>query len=207
MKLSHVCVWIGSLTLVAACARPEEPRTAANTPPPSKNTVLVYASSEPALVSEDEALSTPASPDSPKVSVPTRVANGRDTDVNAQANASVPPPDSSRDFLAGPSMVRSAELGAAPATATPKPGRDDESLSFVETNTSRTDLQLTQEIRQALLADKSLSNTARNTKIVAAGGRVTLSGTVRSARERDAIRAAADRVAGASNVENQLEIK
>ena len=205
MNLSHVSVWIGALTL-AACAHHEEPRTVVNAPRPTKNTVLVYASSEPALVSEDAALSTPASPDAPMVSVPTRVAEGRGTNVAAEANASVPPPDSSRDFLSGPSMVRSSELGAAPAAGTPKPAREDGSLGFADTNPN-TDLQVAQDIRKALLADKTLSIIARNTKVVAVGGRVTLSGTVRSARERDAVRAAADRVAGSTNVENQLEIK
>ena len=170
MNLSHVSVWIGALT--AACAHHEEPRTVANAPRPTKNTVLVYASSEPALVSEDAALSTPANPDAPMVSVPTRVAEGRGANVSAEANASVPPPDTSRDFLAGPSMVRSSELGAAPAAGTPKPAREDSSLGFADTN-PKTDLQVAQEIRKALLADKTLSITARNTKVVAAGGRVT----------------------------------
>ena len=95
---------------------------------------------------------------------------------------------------------------APPAAGTPKPAREDSSLGFTDTNPN-TDLQVAQDIRKALLADKTLSIIARNTKVVAVGGRVTLSGTVRSARERDAVRAAADRVAGSTNVENQLEIK
>lgn len=72
-------------------------------------------------------------------------------------------------------------------------------------NTS--DLEITQKIRQAVMADDSLSFTAKNAKIITAGGRVTLRGVVKSDQERTSIAAAASKIVGAGNVDNQLEVK
>ena len=71
----------------------------------------------------------------------------------------------------------------------------------------KTDLEITQKIRQAVVADDSLSVTAKNAKIITEGGKVTLRGPVDSARERSAIDAIARNVAGVSAVDNQLEVK
>ena len=69
------------------------------------------------------------------------------------------------------------------------------------------DLKITQQIRQAVVADSSLSFTAKNVKIITSNGRVTLRGPVNSDQERQAIDASARKVAGATNVDNQLEVK
>jgi osmotically-inducible protein OsmY len=57
------------------------------------------------------------------------------------------------------------------------------------------------------MADDSLSFTAKNAKIITAGGRVTLRGVVKSDQERTSIAAAASKIVGAGNVDNQLEVK
>jgi len=69
------------------------------------------------------------------------------------------------------------------------------------------DLKITQQIRQAVVADGSLSFTAKNVKIITQDGKVTLRGPVNSAHERDAIDAAARKVAGATQVDDQIEVK
>jgi hyperosmotically inducible periplasmic protein len=68
------------------------------------------------------------------------------------------------------------------------------------------DMTLTQAIRQAVVEDKSLSTDADNIKIVTVDGKVTLRGPVKSEAERTAIAVIAQRIAGTTPVENQLEV-
>ena len=63
---------------------------------------------------------------------------------------------------------------------------------------NRTDRELTQQIRQAIMQDKSLSTYAHNVKIISQNGTVTLKGPVRSEDEKQAIEAKANEVAGNS---------
>jgi hyperosmotically inducible periplasmic protein len=69
------------------------------------------------------------------------------------------------------------------------------------------DQDITQEIRKAIVKDKSLSTYAHNVKIVTQNGQVTLKGPVRSDDEKRAVEAKAAAVAGASNINDQLEVK
>ena len=66
---------------------------------------------------------------------------------------------------------------------------------------------MTQRLRQAIVADKSLSTTAKNIKIITVNGLVTLRGPVNNLQEREKIVAKAQDVAGVDKVDNQLEIK
>jgi osmotically-inducible protein OsmY len=68
------------------------------------------------------------------------------------------------------------------------------------------DLEITQRIRKAVMADDSLSFTAKNTKIITQNGQVELRGSVKSAAEQRAIGAHANDVVGAARVQNQLEV-
>src|SRR6201986_4114156 len=69
------------------------------------------------------------------------------------------------------------------------------------------DRQIMQNIRKALIADKSLSTYGHNAKIIAEHGKVTLKGPVHSEEESKNIEAKAREVAGAGNVTNQLSVK
>ena len=71
---------------------------------------------------------------------------------------------------------------------------------------SEADRTLTQKVRQAVMADDSLSTTAHNIKIISVDGIVTLRGPVNSAKEKANIEAKAQQIAGATKVDNQLEI-
>jgi hyperosmotically inducible periplasmic protein len=72
---------------------------------------------------------------------------------------------------------------------------------------SKDDLALTQKIRQAVVKDGSLSMNAKNVKIIARDGRITLQGPVDSQQEKDAIATKAREIAGKDKVEDQLEVK
>jgi hyperosmotically inducible periplasmic protein len=72
---------------------------------------------------------------------------------------------------------------------------------------SKDDLALTQKIRQAVMKDGSLSMNAKNAKIIAQDGKITLKGPVDSQQEKDTIAAKAGEIAGKDKVDNQLEVK
>lgn len=68
------------------------------------------------------------------------------------------------------------------------------------------DRKITQQVRQAIVKDKSLSSYAHNVKIITRAGAVTLKGPVRSEKEKQAVEKAAVEVAGKGNVKNELDI-
>jgi hyperosmotically inducible protein len=72
-------------------------------------------------------------------------------------------------------------------------------------NTS--DREITQKIRQSLMADKSLSTYAHNVKIITQGGQVTLKGPVKDQNEKETIATKAADIAGTGKVDNQLTVK
>jgi hyperosmotically inducible periplasmic protein len=72
---------------------------------------------------------------------------------------------------------------------------------------NKDDLALTQKVRQAVMKDGSLSMNAKNVKIIAQDGKITLKGPVNSQQEKDTIGTEAGEIAGKDNVDNQLEVK
>lgn len=80
------------------------------------------------------------------------------------------------------------------------------SITPLDQSNIQADLDVTQKIRQALMADDTLSQDAKNVKIITNGGVVTIRGPVKSAAERAAVEAAARRMAGGNRVDNQVEI-
>lgn len=71
---------------------------------------------------------------------------------------------------------------------------------------SETDRTITQNVRQAVTADDSISTNGKNVKIVTVDGTVTLRGPVKSEQEKTNIAAKAQQIAGVKQVDNQLEI-
>ena len=84
--------------------------------------------------------------------------------------------------------------------------RGGDTVTPGDQSNKKADLQLTQQIRRAIMADKSLSTNAKNIKIITAHGLVTLRGPVNTPQEKATIEAKAQSLAGANNVESQLEI-
>jgi hyperosmotically inducible periplasmic protein len=80
-------------------------------------------------------------------------------------------------------------------------------LTAGQQSNAKSDLELTREIRRAVMKDDSLSMLAHNVKIVSLNGDVTLRGPVNSKHERAAIGKEARAIAGTANVDNQLEVK
>jgi hypothetical protein len=126
----------------------------------------------------------------------------------SQAPATNPPASPPPSAAANPPRPLEPAPGAAPDnTKVNKRDTNSAALTPMDQNNNQSDLKITQQIRQAVMADGSLSFTAKNVKIITQNGKVTLRGPVNSAQERDAIDAAARKVAGASQVDNQLEVK
>jgi osmotically-inducible protein OsmY len=72
---------------------------------------------------------------------------------------------------------------------------------------NRSDRDITQQIRQSIMKDKSLSTYAHNVKIITQHGQVTLKGPVRSEGEKRTVEDKATEVAGESKVTSELNIK
>jgi hyperosmotically inducible protein len=68
------------------------------------------------------------------------------------------------------------------------------------------DRQLVQQIRKALVSDKSLSTYAHNVKVIAQNGAVTLKGPVKSEEEKQAVEAKAGEIAGADKVTSEIQV-
>ena len=84
--------------------------------------------------------------------------------------------------------------------------RSGATLTPGDQSESKADLDLTQRVRQAVVADDSLSTNAHNVKIITSNGVVTLRGPVNSTKEKANIDAKAQQIAGATKVDSQLEI-
>jgi len=71
----------------------------------------------------------------------------------------------------------------------------------------QSDLDITRQIRRALMDDKSLSSYAHNVKVITQNGQVTLKGPVRSDDEKRAVEAKAAEIAGQNKVTSELDVK
>jgi hyperosmotically inducible periplasmic protein len=69
------------------------------------------------------------------------------------------------------------------------------------------DRALAQQVRRALVKDKSLSTYAHNIKVIAQNGVVTLKGPVHSDQEKQAIEAkAAEAAGGADKIKSEIDV-
>ena len=62
-------------------------------------------------------------------------------------------------------------------------------------------------IRRAVVGDDSLSMSAKNVKIIAENGMVTLRGPVKTAKEKATIAKLAREAAAGAKIDNQLEVE
>jgi osmotically-inducible protein OsmY len=72
---------------------------------------------------------------------------------------------------------------------------------------TRSDTELTREIRKNIMKDDSLSTNAQNVKVISRNGTVVLRGTVDTLAEKQRVEQSARQVAGAATVQNELEVK
>lgn len=100
------------------------------------------------------------------------------------------------------------EAAKMPADNTKKNERDRENPTLTPTDQgeNEVDRTITQNVRQGVMKNDSLSTTAKNVKIITVDGVVTLRGPVKSDKEKTEIAALAQQVQGVKRVDNQLEI-
>ena len=98
-------------------------------------------------------------------------------------------------------------LSAGLSLAAPIQGRDPSGqVTADQQKSNKADRELTQKIREAVVADKSLSMSAHNVKIISRNGTVTLRGKVKSDAEKKTIEDKAAETAGAGNVTSELTV-
>jgi hypothetical protein len=109
------------------------------------------------------------------------------------------------------------KAGASDRTAEAEVPRDERAATESGSNTgaqpsvldqgnNEIDLDLTQRIRKQLLADDSLSFSAKNVQVITVDGLVTLRGEVNDSAEKAAVFKKAVAEAGAGRVQDQLSI-
>jgi sporulation protein YlmC with PRC-barrel domain len=84
--------------------------------------------------------------------------------------------------------------------------RNSSALTPLDQGNSQADIDTTAQIRKEVIAADGMSTDAKNIKIITMNGHVTLRGPVNTADEKRQIGDIANRIAQASNVDNQLEV-
>jgi len=85
--------------------------------------------------------------------------------------------------------------------------RAPDAMTAGQQSNASSDVELTREIRRAVVKDDSLSMMAHNVKIISTGGNVILRGPVKTEQEKTVIASKAQAVAGVGKVDNQLEVE
>jgi hyperosmotically inducible periplasmic protein len=125
-----------------------------------------------------------------------------DGDRKASNSTTKPAPASTdKPGTAGPSSAEPDN------TAVNKRDRDGGEKTPIDQNENQRDVNITAEIRKAVLATKDMSINARNVKIITANGKVTLRGPVNSEAEKKVIGDLARQLAGQDNVIDEIEVK
>ena len=113
-------------------------------------------------------------------------------------------------LLVGPLFAHQAAPQSNPSSDNTKMNQRDRKTSEPTADQGKnasSDREMMRKIRQAVVADKSLSTYAHNIKIISQGGKVTLKGPVHTEEEKKAIEAKAAEVAGAGHVTNDITVK
>jgi len=104
-------------------------------------------------------------------------------------------------------MAQDSTNAAPDNTAVNARDRNADAMTADQQSNAKSDVELTREIRKAVIKDKSLSILAHNVKIISANGSVTLRGPVNTEEEKTAIASKAQAIAGADKVVDQLKVK
>ena len=117
-------------------------------------------------------------------------------------------------MVACASKPEQVDVARKPSTATDADNtgrnsrdRDGATQTAGDQAENETDRKISADVREAVVADNSLSMNAHNVKIITSGGTVTLRGPVKSNEEKAAIESKAKQVAGVTRVDNLLEIE
>src|SRR5215472_9015145 len=107
-------------------------------------------------------------------------------------------------MIGGPALIGFAQQAPAPDN-TKANAQTDQNTADKQSNAA-SDRTLTQQVRKAIMQDKSMSTYAHNVKVVTQNGQVTLSGPVRTDEEKQAIAQKAAEVAGQDHVVDQISV-
>jgi hyperosmotically inducible protein len=109
-------------------------------------------------------------------------------------------------FIAGALPLSS--LYAAPLNADNSGKNQKEELTSQDQSNSESDVNITRSVRQAIMADKSLSTSAQNVKIIVEKnhGSLTLKGPVKNSHEMETVVAKARTAAPNMEIINELEV-
>lgn len=102
--------------------------------------------------------------------------------------------------------VTTPEDYAPDNTGRNKRDRSSHMMTAGDQSENSVDITITKRVREAIIADDSLSTNAKNIKIITVKNVVTLRGPVKNEREKNIIGQIASSVPGVQNVENQIEI-
>ena len=111
---------------------------------------------------------------------------------------------------AATNLLQILALGAVVAWSTAVPSsanaaQQSPAAGAAQQSNQSSDIEITRNIRRALVKDKNLSMAAHNVTIITKDGKVTLKGRVKSDAEKQTVETAAASVAGAGNVDDQLK--
>jgi osmotically-inducible protein OsmY len=93
------------------------------------------------------------------------------------------------------------------STAVPSPAsaaQQSPGAGAAQQSNRSSDIEITRNIRRAVVKDKTLSTAAHNVTIITKDGKVTLKGRVKSDAEKQTVETAATSAAGVGNVDDQL---
>jgi osmotically-inducible protein OsmY len=107
-------------------------------------------------------------------------------------------------LMSGVPLVGFAQQAPAPDNSKAN-AQADQNTADKQSNAA-SDRALTQQVRKAIMQDKSMSTYAHNVKVVTQNGQVTLSGPVRTDDEKQSIVQKAAEVAGQDHVVDQISV-
>ena len=196
--------FIGCSVIAAACAsnKPaEEPTQTAQNDRLDESTTTMESASKPDLRSEPQTGSAAQSTTDPSTAA--------DAPAPRATAAEPMQPPGARELTPPGTAPAAPEAASRPDADNTRVNKRDQggSLTPMDQGNGAVDLKITKQIRQAVMADGSLSFTAKNVKIITSNGKVTLRGPVKTDEERSAIDTEARKVAGEANVDNQIEVK
>lgn len=205
--MKRAALILGTTALLAAC----NDHKPANDPSAMNTTTAPTPEMTSTTPNGTDGMAAPTMPTTPtppaSTSTPTTAGGTGGTPNGGAASAPASP-----SGTAGPGTGNNAATPGTPANpnadnSANNAGANSRGLTAGDQSNSAADVKITAQIRQAVMADKALSFTAKNVKIITINGKVTLKGPVKSDQERAAIEAAAKRVAGDGQVDNQIEVK
>jgi len=180
---------------------------ASNNSPPASSASVEQASDTPSTgpsfaPASNDGTATAAANSQPSAVSGTRAEGTEGQSAVGQGAASPPGPVSNAAATPAPTSG---------ATAPDNSGinardRGSDALTPMDQGKSEADRKVTQQIRQAIVKDSSLSFTAKNVKIITQNGKVVLRGPVKTDAEKASIEAAARKVAGDGQVQSLLEV-